>query len=282
MSLEYSETAKDNLSILFASVNRITIYFEDEGKFGFYETLLERLLNLESIETESNIIVETLQGKQSILDSYKSIKGTYALKSCLFVVDADFDILLDRCEYDDTGHLLYLSRYNIESYIVDERSLIRAAYPIMRKRKSDIKKELNFRDWYSGISLDLYRLFILFAVASANDEKNISYGYARFISDGGLINKDECNRVEERMRETISDLDRWTCHIDDLVAEKFGDDKSNIICGKFLVHAAYKYLDKFGSCTISKDLFISVLVEGCDINNLDFLRRHIRRIAYND
>jgi hypothetical protein len=279
-SLEYSSEAKVNLPLLLSSVKKNVFFFEDNNKYNFYEILIEKIF---TPLVSKNIHIETCNGKPSVINLYKEfIRSKQELK-CFFILDADFDFIHGSNIKDKTGLLIYLDRYNIENYIVDESSLLSFLRFRIPQKKEDIISILRFDDWYEQIILDLFELFVLFIIIQQKTnpvEPNVDNGNSceRFLLPSGLINKGEIERLKEKLNKKIPNLNNEIIRVKERIEKIYGENKYKCICGKFLIHAAYRYSLKKAPGKIRLEDFKYILLESFNVDNLNFLRENVEFI----
>lgn len=279
-SLEYSTEAKANLPLLFSSVQKNVFFFEDNNKYNFYEILIERLF---TPSVANNFHIETCNGKTSVINLYKEfIKSEQEMK-CFFILDSDFDFIHGKNIEDKTGLLIYLDRYNIENFIIDESSMLSFLHSRLPQRKVNIISNLKFDDWYKQVILDLYELFVLFIIIQQDTnpvEPNVDNGNscARYLLPSGLINKSEIEKLKENLNKKIPNLNNEIIRVKERISKIYGENKYKCICGKFLIHAAYRYSLKKAPGMIRLEDFKYVLLINFNIESLDSLRKSVEFI----
>ncbi len=119
--LHFSENALMNRLLFLAQLNDVNIYVEDVGKEYEYEEIFERLF-----DGAINIFsIFPLGGKNAVIKGYKS-KGICDSngKINIYIVDGDFDNLWED-QKTISPNLIYLTRYNIESYYCTKDAVIK-------------------------------------------------------------------------------------------------------------------------------------------------------------
>lgn len=99
--------------ILYRQFNDIDVYVEDTGKERLYYQLFKGLLP--GIRLAK---IFPLNGKENVIASAQS---NNANKKKVYLVDLDFDEILGRKQ--SIRNLIYLKRYSIENYFVDEDAI---------------------------------------------------------------------------------------------------------------------------------------------------------------
>lgn len=178
----YSRLGLGNKDLFLGQRNEVLIYCEDEGWEEFYWRLLNRVPLNFTIQD-----VFCVGGKGEALKRLKEpeVDG----KKRIILVDKDFDDLTGSVR-GDPG-IVYLARYSIENYFVQESLLVDFVLDSSkRSRRADVKQKLDFDEvlrrmleWY----VDLCRKFIVarkFTVGIATTKQS---GRTFFAIDGTAI-----------------------------------------------------------------------------------------------
>ncbi len=116
----YSDEAQLSRGLLLSNHLDLNIYVEDDNKEYLYEYILMKLLPDYKFH---KLGIYPQGGKNGVIKAYRefgvSTKGT----PNFFIVDADFDVLLNKIEVNNP-HFIYLEKYNIESYLFDMDSIL--------------------------------------------------------------------------------------------------------------------------------------------------------------
>jgi hypothetical protein len=128
MSIGFPELSDSFLSgqdILYTQFNEINFYVEDTDQEHFYYNILAKLFPNLSFEK-----IFPLNGKDNVIIESKLTSGD---KSKVYIVDLDFDEILNKKENED--NLFYLKRYSIENYLCHKTSV----YEIIREKNPKLK-----------------------------------------------------------------------------------------------------------------------------------------------
>jgi len=152
----YSVEGLNNRDLFLEGQNAVLIYCEDEGFEEFYGRLLRRLVPDVMYED-----ILCLGGKTEVLK--KASEGPVAGKKRVFLLDKDFDDITGVIK--SSAGIVYLGRYSIENYLLDDELL--ADFVIDNKRRfrrveydaalSVSEKLAHMFCWYE----DLCRKFVL-------------------------------------------------------------------------------------------------------------------------
>lgn len=163
----YSEHGLENRPLFFAGCNNVNIYVEDTDKEYVYEQILERLFE-NGLRFQS---IFPLNGKQAVLARCR-INGAYEPDGTpnIYIVDGDFDNLWDEQKENLPG-LIYLTRYNIESYYCCEDAVISCLRMRLCCRRDQVEAILHYREWEDRFFEEAAPLFILFALVKKTFRK---------------------------------------------------------------------------------------------------------------
>ena len=128
----YSDEAKLNRSIFRANDDDIfRLYVEDENGEYQYQIILEKIFPNVDV---NKILISALGGKNNIINAYKEIGLETDSIPNIYLVDADFDLLLNEKKINDK-HFIYLDRYNIESYFPNKENTIKYLRSVTKSLK---------------------------------------------------------------------------------------------------------------------------------------------------
>lgn len=152
----YSIAGAGNRDLFLDYRNSVLFYFEDAGREEFYVRLLRRL-GFDGVFED----VFCLGGKSEVTKRHRELAPEG--KRRVFVLDKDFDDLTGEV-YAGAG-IVYLGRYSIENYFIDEDLLIEFAVSMTKAlKRRDAQEAFGFVDfmsalisWYEGVC----RLFVV-------------------------------------------------------------------------------------------------------------------------
>lgn len=122
---ELTDSFLSGQDILYSQFNDINFYVEDTDQEHFYFNILKKLF--------PNILfnkIFPLNGKDNVITRSKQTNGD---KSKVYIVDLDFDEILNNKEIED--NLFYLKRYSIENYLCHKTSI----FEIIREKNPKLK-----------------------------------------------------------------------------------------------------------------------------------------------
>lgn len=237
--LEYSKEGLLNVDIFFD--NAINFYVEDSGKEYRYQTILEELFDVK-IET-----VFALGCKNNLKQKFRQLEQESNLNNSFFIADLDFDYILKK-DLINNEHFIYLEKYEIENYILEEKALIKFLKNQLCCLNSIAEKKLNYSVWFKEISEKLYELFILYLIVqykSLNIDNTNQNANIYFDEEGNVNIKkiDEYyKQVDNLLKERGYNMNEMIKKMKKLVLEEYSNDFSKIIKGKYILIGIRKYL----------------------------------------
>jgi Protein of unknown function (DUF4435) len=111
--------------ILWSQFNDLNFYVEDADQENFYYHILKKIFPNVKISR-----IFPLGGKRFVIDK---AKGTISDKTKIFILDKDFDDILNKKE--NHPNLFYLKKYSIENYLIEEVAL----HEIIKEENTKIK-----------------------------------------------------------------------------------------------------------------------------------------------
>ena len=132
-TLQYSDNGLMNRMIFLSTSNEINVIVEDVGKEYEYEQIFDRLF-------DGKIVVNhifPMNGKPGVIKAFNQYGATYKDKKVFYIVDGDFDEIMEKKEIDDP-QFIYLKDYNIEDYYIDKKAIIKYVSGRIKKSMSDV------------------------------------------------------------------------------------------------------------------------------------------------
>lgn len=258
--------------ILYGQFNDVNFYVEDEEKENLYYEILKKLFS--DIKLSK---IFPLNGKVNVI---KESKLTTTDKSKIYLVDKDFDDLLNKKEH--LPNLFYLKKYSIENYLLEERAIqdvIIEEKP--QKKRNDISKMFNLSLFVKEANKLFKELTAAFIVIQKHELplKNVKYSpekYCNFNPRSSLINSNFQN-----YKKTISVLlkkkdGRLSLH---------GQMNKYLILLNDTTHIPGKYLLKFlksrikyvFKVQINFDSFVFRLAKNCQLSSVNYLKLSIQK-----
>lgn len=152
---ELNESFLSGQDIFYGQFNKLNFYVEDVDQEHFYFNILRKLFPDLKFDK-----IFPLNGKANVITEAK--KNT-TVKDKVFIVDLDFDEILDKKEFQD--NLFYLERYSIENYLIHKESLyeiIRENNPRLKNNEIDLLYNYNdFQNEWRELLSELSMSFII-------------------------------------------------------------------------------------------------------------------------
>lgn len=283
ISIEESIPSKnDNYRIaedvFFVQFNDISFFVEDTEQENFYYCILRNLFPEMKIEK-----IFPLNGKDNVINECKSNIGD---KNKIFIVDKDFDDLLNKIEI--IPNLFYLERYSIENHLINKSALI--DYIISEKpklKRLDINNNFDFETCMTTIknSLNLVIDLHLLVQKMCPKLKNISLNHERFFDfNNGNFNlrEDQILVYKTDIQNELNSKDkRLKVNSQLKKIKKIIDINSNELCikhmpGKYLIKMIKQYIESlFGLVSRNIDSFCYRVAEKNNFQCLNNFKSNI-------
>lgn len=274
--IEYTSQALSNRDLFYEDNQKYIMYVEDQGKEYIYESILERMFTSDFI---GNIKILGLGGKSRVKNKYKENKKE-SKKNKIYLVDGDFDLLLNNDVIVD-DNFIYLDRYNIESYFIDENALVRCIRINCGLCSGDVKTKLNFQSWKSQVYNCLENLFILYLIVQycSLNIPNVSEKVFKYLDGQGLINNQKIILYEKNVRENVISFEEVKYECIEKYKKVLKENPEKLICGKYLLESLRKYVNKTFDSNIHEEEFKKYMIENFDLKVLDFMKNKIGKIC---
>lgn len=273
--LFYSETGLLNRILFYSAYNDINVFVEDEYKEYIYENIFERMF---SDKLKINKILP-MRGKKGVEKAFKEYGEQYDNKPAIYIVDGDFDIMMEK-EVINNPNYIYLEKYNIESYYVEEKAVLRYMAGKMKQPQKRITQQIEYSTWESMTYNALLRLFLNYLVAQTvfPEEKNVGISPHSYFCENGYVNEDKIDEYENNLKKRIQNYQE----IYNMFVEKFetllSKDSTRLVCGKYLLASLSKYLRNKTGTKFKEEDFIYYLVTVFNIRKLDFMKNRILKV----
>ena len=273
--LRYSDDALLARAIFLSSENDVNIFVEDSNKEYEYEEIFERLFK---DKLSINVIFPT-GGKQKLIEAYELFGNTSEYGYCFFIADGDFDIA-HNIKMISAENFLYLKRYNIESYLLDEKTIIKFMRPKLKKQFCETKSIIDYSTWLNIIDPYFKKLFALYFLVQkyCSTIQNVSKGAKRFINKKGLPENAQYENYKNEFSKSIPNID---VEIDNALLELetiYGSEPCSFVCGKYYIESLSRYLNNLSvkpNKLIGCDEVKAELIRGFDIESLFYLKKEI-------
>lgn len=275
--ISYSKEGELNRILLFSTCNDIIVVVEDKDKEYEYEAIFSRLLkNNYNINRFGFIGVG---GKPQVEKAFSDYKRKINNIPILYIVDGDFDILIDKNIIQDDNYI-YLDKYNIESYYIDKKATLNFLRGKLHKRENDINDIIEYDKWESDTYQKLTPLFLGYLVAQkiCPTKKNVGLSQYQYIRKDGFIDESKINDYLNNIKKE-KDFDITLSYYQQQFDLVLKGDKTKLICGKYILTSLSIYLRNFAqNITFKNDDFKYSLITNFDIEKLSFLKLKIENI----
>lgn len=273
--LFYSETGLLNRILFYSEHNDINVFVEDEYKEYIYENIFERMFESEVSVNK----VFPMRGKKGVEKAFKEYGEQYDNKPAIYIVDGDFDIIMEK-EVINNPNYIYLEKYNIESYYIEEKAVLKYMAGKMKQPQKRITQQIEYSTWESMTYNALIRLFLNYLVAQTvfPEEKNVGISPHSYFGENGYANEAKIDEYENNLKKRIQNYQE----IYNLFVEKFetllSKDGTRLVCGKYLLASLSKYLRNKTGTKFKEEDFIYYLVTVFNIKKLDFMKNRILKV----
>lgn len=276
--LFYSEEALLNRVLFLSEFNEVNVFVEDEHKEYEYENIFERMF---SYELKINDIFP-MKGKPGVKKAFEQYGANYDGKPSVYIVDGDFDIIMEK-DIINHPNFIYLDKYNIESYYIDKRAILKYLAGKLKKRQKDIAEEIDYDNWMNCTYTQLKELFINYIIAQKvfPDEKNVGIAPYTYINDiTGCIDGGKIQCYIDQLRGRVSNYDELYDVYRRRFIEILDGDATRLICGKYVIASLSQYLRKNTSAKFKEDDFRYFLVSEFDIRKLSRVREKMISLVH--
>lgn len=271
--LSYSTEGAIN-RFLFYSDNDINIFVEDIGREYEYEEIFSELLNNDNLKITA---VFATGGKTKSKELFNEL-GEYDIftgKPNLFIVDGDFDRIINLDDMIDSKHFIYLPCYNIENYIIDEQVCIHFMCGRLQKRASDVNSIIAFDVWKDKIvtqATKLYELYCYIQFMKLPIPNSGRSPYEFIDHTTGFERQDGYSKIYDEAYALDSDIIDNLSRVKGIIRDRIDENPYFFICGKFLFVSLFQYLSSLGGRKFSKEDLRWDLIRHFDVRKLEFLR----------
>ncbi|MDE6260186.1 MAG: DUF4435 domain-containing protein [Oscillospiraceae bacterium] len=278
--LQFSPEGLANRPLFLSALNDINLFVEDIGKEYAYEEIFERLF-----ENQISVFsIFPLGGKSAVIGEHSRRQMLDSDgKLNIFIVDGDFDNLWEDQKIN-SPNLIYLTRYNIESYYCSTNAVIRSLRSLFRCTRRAVESKVNIDDWRKSLCNELGKLFILFATVNHNRPtlKNVSLGPGKFLDEQGQLIAEEYDSYLQMVSAEIGGITPLMDEVTDKIRTQFeGDEESrilSIICGKYQFESLSRKISVSFSKNINRENFRNSLISSFDLEPLLFLKNQILKL----
>lgn len=272
INLDYSKYGKQNRYLFLHNCADICVFVEDINKEYEYEMIFQKLFK----KTALTFKFLAQDGKSGVKKAYYAFGESADNNTNVYIVDADFDFVLQK-DIINNNHFIYLKRYNVESYLIDENSIVKYAAYLLKKTQKETRKIIDIENWLDINYKMLEKLFINFIISQYINpsKKTLSLGAYKFIHQNGYFDEVKIDKYINNLKNEYEEYDEvhhqcLTCY-----SKLTNSDPKSIVCGKFVLKCLCCYLRCFSTRNFKEDDLKNHLINNIDISNLEFLKRQI-------
>ena len=277
----YSKRGLSTRAAFYAAYNDVTIIVEDTTLENSYTRLFRRLLQDELVITR----VLGVGGKEQVLHRFQERKANQSNRE-FYLLDGDFDALIGR-SVPCHAHLYRLSRYDIESFLVDfEAIALVAEEQNPRHDAQSYLKKLDITAWQEDLLNSVPRLIACLVLLHSVGVGSVKGGsnIERFVS--GNKSLPDIAKIEDFIRRNRDEQN----HFDDddfdrrleAILRRMGESCTCLlrwVSGKEIVFPLLiRMLRRHTGHNISLDSLRFRLIGYCRLDALSELRERILRL----
>lgn len=273
--LFYSEAALLNRVLFYSDYNDVNIFVEDEGKEYIYEDIFQRMFD-DQIEIRK---ILPMKGKPGVEKAFKEYGCKYDGKPAIYLVDGDFDLVMGKKMIENPNYI-YLEKYNIESYYIDEMAVLRFMAGKMKKTKKSVSQIVKYSSWENMVYKAMKELFINYMIAQStfHNEKSVGLSEHSFFYQNGYANYDKINEYIDTLKKRIPNYEEIYSIYNKRFEEVLLGDITRLVCGKYLLASLSSYLRNIDKVKFKEEDFVNFLISTFNIKKLDFVKERIVKI----
>lgn len=269
--LLYSSEASAARTLLYQDLNEINLFVEDRGKEYEYETIFKRLL-----ENKYKIsAIFSTDGKNNAKERYKEFGDSLGGVRNFYIVDGDFDRIVNPLGMIEDRCFIYLKTYNIENYFIDKHACQQFAKRYLKCMDNDVEKKVDFDSWKTRIVQEAKKLFWCYCFVQKNliDLPNVARKPYEFIdANNGFERKDGAYQAYlNKVMEKDSEAEKKILEMEESYQQVIGEPYC-FICGKFLLCSLYCYLKSVIGKSFSRDDLRWHLIDHFDVSRLNYIK----------
>ncbi|MBT3068003.1 DUF4435 domain-containing protein [Rhodoferax sp. U11-2br] len=275
----YSEDAKAALPTLLNSAYKGFLFFEDSGTEIFYEEIVKKI-----IPNPNDVRIICLNGKESLINHCRNQTHQPTKKKSLYILDKDFDDLLNKCTNDNS--IIYLEKYSIENYLLE-----RSAFLLVIQEEKPRFANLNIIDenlsWEDFININYPLFFELSSLFLISQEFSLgipccSEPIQKFTqkSKPWLLCKNQIGKYRENIEELLilNSIVTTPLEAEEIFKSRLQkvNDISNVP-GKQIIDLSKIYIgSKFKLRGLSRDSLCYRLARNCSFESMSNLRERVQ------
>ena len=270
--LEYSKEALLNRVLFISGRNKINFFVEDTSKEFEYEEIIEKIFS-------KDIIIDCIfptGGKRNLIEAYNLFGKNENYGKNIFIADGDFDILLG-IDMVVADNFIYLERYNIESYLIDEEATIKCMRPRLHMEKEKTAEKIDYPSWYNTIIPFFRKIFALHCLVQKEKMSitNVARNPNSFLFSNGLPNENQYQKYKEEIMKEMPNFEEKYSELKSFIIQQEQGDELRFICGKYLLASLCLYLNTKTKNKQNRDKLKAELISRIDASIFEFLKGRI-------
>ena len=267
--LNFSEEGLLSRVLFLTSSTTLTIFVEDADKEYEYEELFEKVF---PSELKVDCIFPT-GGKPKLEEAFSLFGNSPEYGKTFFIADGDFDVALGKSMIV-ASNFIYLKRYNIESYLLNEDAVLKYMRPRLQKTLQETKQIIKYHDWIDSLSPFFNKLFALHYVVQtdAPEIENVGRSPARFLNSKGYPNEDQFEAYVNEVKSVIPDVSQKVNLALPKLMGTYGSDTSAFVCGKYYICALKLLLNSKLAKKINEDEVKAFLINNINADVLSYIK----------
>lgn len=156
--LRFTDEGELNRYLFYSDLNEINFFVEDKDKEYEYETIFKRLFK-GKYKIASIIAANGKIGVKQAFEEFGEKDVNHPENNNFYIVDGDFDRYIHKNDMIRNEHFIYLNKYNIENYFIDEKAVLKFAKGKLRLLDKSVYSVINFTYWKETITEQAGKLF---------------------------------------------------------------------------------------------------------------------------
>lgn len=270
--LNFSEEGLLSRVLFLTSETTLTVFVEDIDKEYVYEELFEKIF---PPELKIDCIFPT-GGKPKLEEAFSLFGSSPEYGKTFFIADGDFDLALGKFMIK-ASNFIYLKRYNIESYLLNETAVLKYMRPRLQKSIKATRDIIKYQEWIKSLSPYYNKLFALHYIVQSEvpEIKNVARNPARFLNERGYPNESQFNAYLSEVKSIIPDASQKIDIALQKLIDTYGLDTSAFVCGKYYIYALKLLLNTKLNKKINEDEVKAFLISNIDVDSLYYIRNSL-------
>lgn len=279
--LQFTEEGELNRYLFYSDLNEINFIVEDKDKEYEYETIFKRLFK-GKYKIASIIAANGKPGVKQAFEEFGEVDVNCPERNNFYIVDGDFDKYIHKDDMVRNEHFIYLNKYNIENYFIDEKAVLKFAKGKLHLLDKSVHSVINFTYWKETITQQAGKLFLLYCTVQKilPTEQNVSRSEYLFLnSETGFEKQNGYETYYDYIVTKKSDIDLDIKDVGEIHDSLDGTDYFDFICGKFLLTSLFVYLRGKIKENFTKNELRWALICDFNVSSLNFIKQRVDRIC---